>query len=87
MSSSKRACFLCHLGHTRTKSKGLFYHTYKQSNGMDYDNYTELCQIQTPSGRELIRANTLQKLDEELSVAKTRVSELKAVIKRTKAGV
>jgi hypothetical protein len=78
------ACFHCRMERKRQKVKGIYYHTYKESNGMDYDSYTELCRVQTPSGLEILRARALQKLDQHLREAQTRVKNLKLAIKEVR---
>lgn len=74
-------CSHCKVGRTRQREGGIYFHTYKESNGMDYDRYTSLCAIQTDHGIELLRARALASLDKELAEAKVHVKDLKQSIK------
>ncbi len=71
-------CELCRAGYKRCVDEGIAYHSYKLSNGYDYDSYTSPCAIQTPEGMKAYRKQSLDFVMQKVRGAKDRLAILES---------
>ena len=65
----KRAekCSHCKWRHKRfLGDENIYYHSWKESNGQDYDTYTAPCDVQTKAGSEAYRRDALRRVRDKI---------------------
>jgi hypothetical protein len=84
-SKSKHVCQLCKDGRrTFIDDSGIRWHSWKESNGMDYDNYTYPC-TGTDTNFAAYRKQSLEFVKKEVDKAQGKLSELRSVMAEIKA--
>lgn len=81
MKSSKTStpkCFHCELKRHRFVEDGVAFHSFKQSNGYDYDHYCEPCGNQTPEGLKTYRKQSLASVRQKINGVKSTLQILEA---------
>jgi hypothetical protein len=71
-------CYSCDLKRDRFLDEGVYYHSYKESNGYDYDSYVAPCGIQTPEGMKAYRKQSLDFVRQRIRDAKEHLAILEA---------
>jgi len=84
MAKSETSCERCRIGNKRFVDEGIAFHSYKLSNGYDYDSYTSPCADQTPAGMKAYRKQSLEFVMQKVRDAKDRLSILEATASRVR---
>jgi hypothetical protein len=77
-------CVHCKFSRRRIQSDGVFYHTFKESNGYDYDTYTAVCGNQTKEGLKAYRSQALTELKKKVTAAAQRLRVVESVHRQIK---
>ena len=75
---SKVKCYHCDWGRKRFEDEGVFYHSYKESNGIDYDNYVTVCEDQPADAIGKFRKAALEKVKTVIKKQQKLVALLKS---------
>src|SRR5271154_3323923 len=82
-----KKCYYCTQKNQRFIEDGIAFHSYKLSNGYEYDNYTSPCENQTKEGMATLRKGALSELKSLIQHAKDTLSILQAhaaTVRKTK---
>ena len=84
--NSQVTCAHCKIGRkpTTDPETGIRWHSYKESNGIDYDNYVSPCADQTKQGLTAYKKQSLEYVTEKVVAARSRLNILQANAKRIK---
>jgi hypothetical protein len=77
-------CVHCKFNRKRTEVDGVFYHTFKESNGMDYDTYTVPCGVQTKEGLRTFRNHALTDLRKHAAAAAAKLRTVESLQRRVR---
>jgi len=75
---AEATCWLCEHGNKRFLDGGVYWHSHKESNGYDYDNYTSPCGDQTAKTLEAYRKRELEILQANIDRAQEKLDALKS---------